>query len=289
MAELSPASTGDAATRLLAAARPILNLDIGSGTQGVLLALSGERAENWPRFVLSSPVLGIVDRIRRHTAADHPVWLYRHNIGDGFTVTVQGQVAAGLAPTASPDATFAPYDDPERIKAQGVSTTPSCPKGYTAAPLADYKPGSWDSLLNVAGLPKSSLIVTTAQNHGYHPEGSRVGHFNLWRALLIRTQGNPARWLYDTPPTPCTRLNALQQCTGGPVADTVMAVVPGALAAPEVTKHSQRQGVTVVNVGNSHVAAPLVFEGHILGVYEHYTGVLDTDALLFDLKEFGFG
>ena len=125
--------------------------------------------------------------------------------------------------------------------------------------------------------------------HGHHPEGNRVGRFNLWRALLTETQGDPARWLYDTPPTPCTRLNALQQCTGGPVADTATAAVLGALAAPEVAKRSQRQGVTVVNVGNSHVAAFLVFKGRILGVYEHHTGMLDTDALLFDLKEFGFG
>ena len=55
MAELSPASAGDAVARLLAAAGPILSLDIGSGTQDVLLALPGERAENWPRFVLPSP------------------------------------------------------------------------------------------------------------------------------------------------------------------------------------------------------------------------------------------
>ena len=73
------------------------------------------------------------------------------------------------------------------------------------------------------------------------------------------------------------------------MADTATAAVLGALAAPEVAKRSQRQGVTVVNVGNSHVAAFLVFKGRILGVYEHHTGMLDTDALLFDLKEFGFG
>ena len=89
MAELSPASAGDAVARLLAAAGPILSLDIGSGTQDVLLALPGERAENWPRFVLPSPALGIADRIRRHTAAGRPVWLYGHNMGGGFAVAVQ--------------------------------------------------------------------------------------------------------------------------------------------------------------------------------------------------------
>ena len=40
MAELSPASAGDAVARLLAAAGPILSLDIGSGTQDVLLPMS---------------------------------------------------------------------------------------------------------------------------------------------------------------------------------------------------------------------------------------------------------
>ena len=288
MAELSPASAGDAVARLLAAAGPILSLDIGSGTQDVLLALPGERAENWPRFVLPSPALGIADRIRRHTAAGRPVWLYGHNMGGGFAVAVQEQVAAGLAPAASPDAALALHDNPERVKAQGVSITPSCPKGYAAVPLADYEPGFWDGLLSAAGLPKPSLVVAAAQDHGHHPEGNRVGRFNLWRALLTETQGDPARWLYDTSPAPCTRLNALQQCTGGPVADTATAAVLGALAAPEVAKRSQRQGVTVVNVGNSHVAAFLVFKGRILGVYEHHTGMLDTDALLFDLKEFGW-
>ena len=89
MAELSPASAGDAVARLLAAAGPILSLDIGSGTQDVLLALPGERAENWPRFVLPSPALGIADRIRRHTAAGRPVWLYGHNMGGGFAVALQ--------------------------------------------------------------------------------------------------------------------------------------------------------------------------------------------------------
>ena len=137
MAELSPASAGDAVARLLAAAGPILSLDIGSGTQDVLLALPGERAENWPRFVLPSPALGIADRIRRHTAAGRPVWLYGHNMGGGFAVAVQEQVAAGLAPAASPDAALALHDNPERVKAQGVSITPSCPKGYAAVPLAD--------------------------------------------------------------------------------------------------------------------------------------------------------
>ena len=81
MAELSPASAGNAVARLLAAAGPILSLDIGSGTQDVLLALPGERAENWPRFVLPSPALGIADRIREFDVSSATVELAAVAVG----------------------------------------------------------------------------------------------------------------------------------------------------------------------------------------------------------------
>ncbi len=282
--------SGSAVARLLDKTGPILSLDIGSGTQDALLALPGERAENWPRFVLPAPALGIAAAIRRHSAEGRPVWLYGNNMGGGFAAAIQEQAAAGLAPAASPEAALALHDNPERVRAQGVDIVSACPRGYAAVPLSDYDPGFWNGLLRASGLPVPALVVAAVQDHGHHPaEGNRVGRFNLWRALLAETQGDPARWIYDTPPAPCTRLQALQSRTGGPVADTAAAAVLGALAAPEVARRSRRQGVTVVNVGNSHVAAFLVFRGRILGVYEHHTGMLDTDSLLFDLKEFGFG
>lgn len=184
MAKLFPASAGDAVARLLTAARPILSLDMGSGTQGVLLALSGGWAENWPRSILPSPAPGTTDHIHRHTAAGRPVWLYGHNMSDDFIIAVQEQVAAGLAPVAPPDAALALYDSPERVKVQDVFITSSCPKRYTAVLLVDYEPGFWGSLFNAAGLPKPSLIVVAVQDHGHHPGGDRAGRSSLWCALL---------------------------------------------------------------------------------------------------------
>lgn len=37
------------------------------------------------------------------------------------------------------------------------------------------------------------------------------------------------------------------------------------------------------------MAAFLVYQGKILGIYEHHTSLLNTDSLCFDLKEFRFG
>ncbi len=268
---------------------PVLSLDIGSGTQDALLALPGQQPENWPHFVLPSPALNIADRIRKYTHAGRSVWLYGRNMGGGFLGAVKEQIEAGLSPKATPEAAMAIHDNPERVRSFGMEIVADRPSGHAAVCLADYDAGFWQTLLASAGLPEPALVLAAAQDHGFHPEGNRIGRFLLWKELLNKTDGNPAQWLYDTPPPACTRLQSLQQCTGGPVADTGTAAVLGGLATPEVIRRSQRQGVTIVNVGNSHVAAFLVYQGKILGIYEHHTGLLDTDALCFDLKEFRFG
>ena len=269
---------------------PVLCLDIGSGTQDALLALPDERPENWPKFVLPAPARGIAGQIREHTREKRPVWLYGDTMGGGFAAAVAEQVKAGLSPAASLSASASLHDDPERVAAMGVAIAESCPPGYAPVRLADYDAGFWKALLAMVGLPAPGLVLAAAQDHGRHADvGNREGRFRLWRELLTASQGRPGSLLFTPPPAPYTRLQSLQYATGGPVADTGAAAVLGALAVPEVARRCQRQGVTVVNVGNSHVVAFLVYQERILGIYEQHTGLLDTQALLEDLKEFRFG
>ncbi|MBU1611487.1 MAG: DUF1786 domain-containing protein, partial [Proteobacteria bacterium] len=95
---------------------------------------------------------------------------------------------------------------------------------------------------------------------------------------------------YQTPPPELTRLQDLQDCIGGgPVADTGAAAVLGALFVPEIETLSMTRGITVVNLGNSHTVAFLLFAGRILGVFEHHTGMLDDAALETHLARFRRG
>lgn len=275
--------------RFLKTTGPVLCLDIGSGTQDGVLALPTEQPENWPRFVLPSPARKIAARIREHTSVNRPVWLCGQNMGGGFTDAIREQSAKGLEPQATPAAALALHDDPERVRSWGVGFSPVCPAGYASVHLADYDASFWETFLTAAGLPMPSLVVAAAQDHGHHSTGNREGRFRLWRELLLETKGDPVQWLFDEPPAVCTRLAALRDSTGGPVADTGTAAVLGALAVTDVAERSQRQGVTIVNVGNSHIVAFLVFQERIFGVYEQHTALLDLEALLFDLKEFRFG
>lgn len=270
---------------------PILVLDIGSGTQDVLLALPGCVPENWPRFVLPAPARQVADRLHALTQARKPVWLCGDNMGGGFTAALERHLDQGLAVAASPQAALAVHDKPKRVEQLGIAICRQRPAGYVPVFLADYSPGFWTTFLAAANLPLPSLIAAAAQDHGVHADtGNRIGRFRLWRELLGTSNGDPALWIYDEPPQACTRLAALRRTTGdGPVADTGAAAVLGALSMPEVSERSDRQGIVIVNVGNSHTLAFLVFKRRILGVYEHHTGLLTTQSLLKDLHEFRLG
>lgn len=269
---------------------PVLALDIGSGTQDVLLALPGAVPENWPRFVLPAPARQVAARVRALTGARRPLWLYGANMGGGFFQAVKNHLTEGLPVAATLEASAALHDDPDWVRALGVVITDRRPDGYAPVFLSDYDPGFWTAFLSTASLPLPALVAAAAQDHGVHADmGNREGRFRLWRDLLARSQGDPTRWLYAEPPAACTRLAALSRATGGPTADTGAAAVLGALSMPEVAARSDREGVLVVNVGNSHTLGFLVFQRRILGVYEHHTGLLTVDALLRDLDEFRRG
>lgn len=273
----------------------ILALDIGSGTQDVLLAVPGVAPENWPRFVLPTPALRVAGQIRELTRQLTPIWLHGSNMGGGFAGAVEEHLKRGLRIAATPQAASALHDDIARVRAMGITITeeepPQCPTGYAPVFLSDFPPGYWSRLLESAGLPVPSLIVAAAQDHGVHSDtGNREGRFRQWKRLLAEGDGDPSAWLYTAVPSECTRLAALQCAIGGgPVADTGTAAVLGALATPEAAERSDREGVLVVNVGNSHTTAFLVFRRRVLGIYEHHTGMLSTESLLKDLNEFRLG
>jgi uncharacterized protein (DUF1786 family) len=117
-----------------------------------------------------------------------------------------------------------------------------------------------------------------------------MGRFKLWQNLLDEADGRPEALVYRTPPAMLTRLADLQaDIGGGPVADTGAAAVLGALYVEEIERLSHERGITLVNIGNSHLIAFLLFDGRIHGVYEQHTGCVDGNKLWKDLADFRCG
>lgn len=265
---------------------PILCLDIGSGTQDVLLARPGLEPENWPRFVLPAPQKLVAQRVRALTQLKKPLWLYGHNMGGGFVRALQEHMQAGLRVAAQAQAALALHDDIERVTAMGITLAPHAPQGYVPVCLRDYDPAFWEGLLRQVGLPLPHRVVAAVQDHGVHKDsGNREGRMRLWRGLL-GASSYPEDWVYDVVPPALTRLAALQAATGGSVADTGTAALLGALCAPEVADRSHREGITVVNMGNSHIVAALIYKERVFGLYEHHTAERTLETLLRDLHEF---
>lgn len=266
----------------------VLCIDVGSGTQDVLYFRPGDSIENCPKFVLPTPARRIAQRIAQLTKRGVGVHLTGSNMGGGFFGALKAHMAAGLSASATPQAAKAVHDNPERVREWGIAIVERTPAGSIGVHLADYDPGYWEGVCAHVGLPTPDVALIAAQDHGYSPgESNRRTRFALWTDLLDTHDGDPVSLLYDEPPATFTRLAAIHAASGGgAVADSGAAAVLGALFDPTVEALQRETGVTVVNVGNSHTIAFLLYDGRIHGVYEQHTGIKDAEGLWADLAAF---
>ena len=270
---------------------PVLILDIGSGTQDVLLALPNLTPENWPQFVLPSPAVMVKKKVQEITALGKDIWLYGHNMGGGFFKAVLKHKELGYKVFCTQEAGFAIHDNIVYIQKHGIEICEVCPHSAVPIYLADYDQLFWENILRQWALPMPHMVVASVQDHGVHLEGNRIGRMNLWRDSL-KMSSCLEDWLYTDVKSECpkyTRLATLQKLTGGIVADTGTAIISGALAVPEVLSRSQREGVTIINIGNSHTVAMLVYKGEVAGIFEHHTRQRNLEEFLHDLQEFRLG
>jgi uncharacterized protein (DUF1786 family) len=268
-----------------------LCIDIGSGTQDVLLYSPDTEVENCPKFVLPAPALQIGRRIEGLRLRGRNIWLHGRTMGGGVSRFIRAHQQAGLDVCATRGAALTMADDLARLEASGIRLTETCPDGFEPVRLTDFDEAWWRRFFEAAELPWPDAVAACAQDHGFHPgESNRMGRFKLWQTLLTDGEGRPEALVWDTPPAMLTRLADLSlEIGGGPVADTGAAAVLGALYVDEIERHSRETGITLVNIGNSHLIAFLLFDGRIHGVYEQHTGCVDGPKLWADLELFRCG
>ncbi|MBT8762318.1 DUF1786 domain-containing protein [Desulfohalobiaceae bacterium Ax17] len=269
----------------------VLCLDIGSGTQDVLYYIPDREIENCPKFILPSPAVIVGQRIAQLTKQGKNIYLYGQNMGGGFKFALKGHLKKGLEVAAHPQAALAISDDMRKVKGMGINITENCPPGFCPVYLTDFDPGFWQSFLALSGLDYPDFVLACVQDHGFHPGTSnRRGRFELWEDFLRNSQGRLEELIFSEPPQQLTRLKSLKNMIGaGMVADTGSAAILGALFVPEVEEMTSSQGICVVNVGNSHTIAFLVYKQKVWGIYEHHTGLLDGQKLMQQLERFRQG
>lgn len=259
----------------------ILAIDIGAGTQDILIHDPARTPENQFRLVMPSQTQVVAGRIREVTAAGKPLHLDGVVMGGGASTTaIAEHVAAGLTVTATAGAARTVHNRPERVAAAGVVIADTAPAGAVTVTLGDVDLPGLGTALAAFGVPMPDAFAFAAQDHGVatgRGNNDVRGDYLHW---LVREAGSLERAAFTDSPAGMTRMQAIAQTVPGCVLmDTGAAALLGALDDPVVAQAAER-GAVLVNIGNMHTFAALMLGRRIVGVFEHHTGGMSRDLLV---------
>jgi uncharacterized protein (DUF1786 family) len=265
-------------------------MDIGGGTQDILLWDPEETVENSVKLVLPSPTRIAARRIQKLTAAGKDIFITGRLMGGGAVgQAVRQHLQRGLKVFAQPGPARTLHDNLDKLRQLGIEIVEVQPPETTPVVLGDIDLDALHQALAKFEVDVPTHYAVAVQDHGFSPEASnRLNRFQQWEKFL--TQGGQLRRLaYRQPPADLTRMAAiLEVLPGALLMDTCAAGVWGALLDAQVQSHRQ-EGLMVVNIGNEHTFAVLVREETVWGVYEHHTGLLTPEKLAAHLHSFQTG
>ena len=260
----------------------ILAIDVGAGTQDVLLYESGQPIENCVKLVLPSWTRVLSWTIQEATREARPLFLTGNLMGGGACVSaMKRHVRAGYKVYATPRSAKTVRDNLDEVRERGIEIvqTPPGDKGLLTLRTRDVNLDVLQSMLAPFQMQLPRTVSIAVQDHGECLSGSqRRFRFQHWESFV--TGGGHLRGLiYDEVPAHLTRMKAVQEdAPGALVMDTGAAAIWGALQDATVASH-QEEGLIVVNVGNQHTVGVLVQGKRIWGLFEHHTVLMSTDKL----------
>jgi len=258
----------------------ILAIDVGAGTQDILLYEPGKPIENCVQLILPSPTAILARRVAEATRARQAIFLGGNLMGGGAIYgAVRAHLMAGLPVFATPLAASTLHDDLAQVQAMGVGLATAQPAGTVPILLHDVDLAALGAALAPFAVALPRTVAVAVQDHGYSPHGSnRAFRFAHWRRF-VEGGGELTDLLYVEPPPYLTRMLAVQRdAPGAYLMDTGAAAIWGALCDDYVAAHSE-EGVVVVNAGNGHTVAALVRGRRVFGLAEDHTGAMTTAKL----------
>jgi uncharacterized protein (DUF1786 family) len=288
----------------------VLAVDVGTGTQDILLFESDRTIENCFQLVMPSPTVIVAERIARATREGRPVLLTGRTMGGGPCAwAARDHAQAGHPCYATPDAARTLDDDLTMVEAQGLRIVDDAEArrlvatnaDLVAIELRDFDSHALRTALTAFGVePEVDVVAVAAFDHGAAPAGYSDRRFRfdlIERAVTQRP--DPLAFAYRAAAIPpeLTRLAAIAldaALYGGGAAkspaiyvmDTGAAAVAGALEDPEV---ASRDGCLVANIGNFHTLAFHLHGGRIISLFEHHTGLLDRPKVEGYLRDLARG
>ena len=261
----------------------VLAIDVGKGTQDILLYDSTQRTENCIKMVLPSQTQIIAQRIMQATAKGHNILLTGTTMGGGpSSRAVHNHLRAGLKVFATKKAALTLHDNLEKVASMGVTLIEDHEiDAFNARKIVmcDIEVDALSSTLELFDTQLPQDFAVAVQDHGESPDMSnRIFRFDHFRKVL-EDGGEFKRFAYlNHVPEHLSRMRSVMRILNNGsnnvlIMDTGPAAVCGALV--DVTDFP----VVVVNVGNGHTLAAVVSQNKILALFEHHTRQVDVVKL----------
>jgi uncharacterized protein (DUF1786 family) len=281
----------------------ILAVDIGTGTQDILLFDSEREVENCLKMIMPAPTVRVAAAVRAATQRGTDVLLSGVLMGGGPCAwAVADHLKAGHRVYATPAAARTLDDDLERVAEMGVTLVAEDETDRLHEPLLRLRMADFDYADIAAAFARFDVhleqeldgLAIAVFDHGNAPRGvsDRLFRFR-YLAERIQAENRLSAFAFDADRVPpaLTRMAAVAASVERrdiPIVlmDTAPAAVLGALEDPAIR---QRRPLLVVNAGNFHCLAFRLGEAGIEGVFEHHTGEVTLQQLDGFLEQLAAG
>ncbi len=267
----------------------ILAIDMGTGTQDILLLETSGPVENNVKMVMPSATEIAARRIRRATREGRPVLLTGVTMGGGpCHWALEAHVREGHSVCATPEAAKTFDDDLAVVAGMGVRVVSEDEatqlRGVERIEMRDLDLVAIRKALASFEVPTDfDGLALGCLDHGEAPPGysDRLFRFDhLRRVVRTRNDLRGFAYLPQEVPSYLTRARSMLSCVDADVPtvflDTGPAAALGALQDPQVGGNLPQ---VVVNLGNMHTLGFYLQGREILALYEHHTGLLEPSDI----------
>lgn len=267
----------------------ILAIDMGTGTQDILLFDSERAVENSVKMVLPSATEIAARRIRRAGEAGRAVVLDGSVAGGGPCAwALEAFLAAGGRAFATPEAAQTFDDDLARVREMGVTVVSDGEVGSIDGERITLRDLDLDAIRTALAAFEVDVrfdgLALGCLDHGAAPPGvsDRLFRFeHLRRTVEARNDLLAFATLPGELPAYLTRARAMVASAGddAPVAfmDTGPAAALGAIHDERVAACDER---VVLNLGNMHLLGFHLRGRRIASLFEHHTGEVTADQIV---------
>lgn len=266
----------------------ILAVDVGKGTQDIMLFDSQQNMENSVKLVLPSPTRILASKISK---INQNLYLSGETMGGGpINQAIENHIKKGYRVIMEENAARTIRDDLGKVASMGIEIiSPEETERYYDFEKLELKDVDLDAIgsaISYFGVKLDfDYIGVAVQDHGYSKD---MGDRNF-RFLKIREKLNqpllPEEFSFHRDiPEYFTRMKAVSRTLSDLdpfLMDSKFASVCGATEDPIV---SELDSYIIMDVGNGHTLAASIENGKIRGIFEHHTSALTPEKIEYYLK-----